>query len=31
MGQLWVGPADSTDPAPEQDLSVLIDVMVKEE
>ena len=31
MGQLWVVPADSTDPAPEQDLSVLIDVMVKEE
>lgn len=31
MGQLRVGPADSTEPAPEQDLSVLIDVMVKEE
>lgn len=31
MGQLWVGPADSNEPAPEQDLSVLIDVMVKEE
>ncbi len=31
MGQLWVGPADSGEPAPEQDLSVLIDMTVKEE
>lgn len=31
MGQLWVGPENSTGSSPEQDLSVLIDVMVKEE